>query len=173
MTLAENFESVATSHLGLFQRMAARAGAESVEDAVQDAFLIAHRNLATFRGESMLSTWIGTIVVNCARMQRRKLKNEHLRVDPEIEEHVLETAPETDPNPEQLLMRRENRAILRELMASLSPRLRQTLELQLADLNIEDTARHLTIPIGTVKARRSRALRCLQKYARKKKLAVN
>jgi DNA-directed RNA polymerase specialized sigma24 family protein len=39
---------------------------------VQDALLAAHKHLHQFRGQSQMSTWLTTIVSNCARMQLRK-----------------------------------------------------------------------------------------------------
>lgn len=40
-------------------------------DAVQDAFLSAFKSIATFKGNSQLSTWLDRIVVNCALMRLR------------------------------------------------------------------------------------------------------
>jgi RNA polymerase sigma-70 factor (ECF subfamily) len=42
------------------------------EDAVQEAYLRAYRALATFRGESKLSTWLARITANEALMRRRR-----------------------------------------------------------------------------------------------------
>jgi RNA polymerase sigma factor (sigma-70 family) len=42
------------------------------EDAVQDALLAAYKHLNQFRGDSQFSTWLTTIVINCARMHLRK-----------------------------------------------------------------------------------------------------
>src|ERR1700745_664323 len=46
--------------------------AADAEDAVQDAFFAAYQHLNQFRGESPLSTWLATIVCNCARMLMRR-----------------------------------------------------------------------------------------------------
>src|ERR687895_1633600 len=43
------------------------------EDAVQDAYLQAHRKLGSFRGESKLSTWLVRIAANEALMRRRRI----------------------------------------------------------------------------------------------------
>jgi RNA polymerase sigma-70 factor (ECF subfamily) len=42
------------------------------EDAVQEAYLLAYRSLATFRAEAKLSTWLVRIVANEAFMRLRK-----------------------------------------------------------------------------------------------------
>ena len=45
--------------------------AEGARDAVQDAFAIAVRRRADFRGEGSLEGWLWRIVVNAARAQQR------------------------------------------------------------------------------------------------------
>src|SRR6185369_13701080 len=42
------------------------------EDAVHDALVSAYKNLSQFRGTAKFSTWFMTIVMNAARMQRRR-----------------------------------------------------------------------------------------------------
>lgn len=49
---------------------------EDAEDALQNAFLSACRKLSTFKGQSTFSTWLTSIVINSARMARRK-NNSH------------------------------------------------------------------------------------------------
>ena len=41
------------------------------EDAVQDALLSAYRHLDQFKGTAQMSTWLTTIVTNCALSQLR------------------------------------------------------------------------------------------------------
>ena len=45
------------------------------EDTVQEAYLAAYRNIATFRGGSRLSTWLARIVINEAYTRLRKQKH--------------------------------------------------------------------------------------------------
>src|SRR5271167_3919305 len=45
------------------------------EDAAQEAFLKAFRNLARFRGEAKFSTWLVSITLNEARSRLRSRKN--------------------------------------------------------------------------------------------------
>ena len=44
----------------------------AAEDAVQDAWIAAHRALAKFEGRSKLRTWLTRIVINQAKMMLRK-----------------------------------------------------------------------------------------------------
>src|SRR5260221_10529813 len=67
-----------------FYRKAYRhlGNAADAEDAVQDALLAAYKHIDQFRGQSQMSTWLTSIVINCARMHLRKRPRQtHLSVD--------------------------------------------------------------------------------------------
>jgi len=142
------------------------------EDAVQDALLAAHKHLHQFRGDAQISTWLMTIVINCARLQlRKRSRHKQLSLDSGIDEeqdHPLsETLADDRPNPEDechssMLHRR-----LMKSAAELSPVLRRTLQLRFGDhLSILETARILGVPTGTVKAQTARARAKLLKAIR-------
>ena len=72
------------------------------EDAVQEALLAAHKHLHQFRGQSQMSTWLTTIVCNCARMQLRKRPRQiHTPLDEQIGEERTYSVSErlADPRP--------------------------------------------------------------------------
>ena len=143
------------------------------EDAVQDALLAAYKHLHQFRGQSQMSTWLHTIVANCARMQlRRRPRYGHVSFDSRIGEKqeysLSETIPDKRPNPEEQCHNSEVNARLRRLAAQLSPTLQRTFQLRLVDnVSIRETARTLGVPIGTVKAQLSRARTKLKKSIRR------
>jgi RNA polymerase sigma-70 factor, ECF subfamily len=143
------------------------------EDAVQDALLAAYKHLHQFRGQSQMSTWLHTIVTNCARMQlRRRPRYGHVSFDSRIGEKqeysLSETIPDDRPNPEEECHNSEVNARLRRLAAHLSPTLQRTFQLRLIDnVSICETARTLGVPIGTVKAQLSRARTKLKKSIRR------
>jgi len=142
------------------------------EDAVQDALLAAYKNLNQFRGDAQLSTWLTTIVINCARMHLRKRSRYiHVSLDSRIgeeEEHPLsDILVDHRPNPEDECHRSTLNARLMKSAAQLSPTLRKTFHLRfVADLSVGETARVLGVPIGTVKAQTARAKAKLQKLVR-------
>jgi RNA polymerase sigma factor (sigma-70 family) len=71
---ARELQKVLSLRLPSFYRRALRLlgnGADA-EDAVQEALLAAYKHLHHFRGQSQMSTWLTTIVSNCARMQLRR-----------------------------------------------------------------------------------------------------
>jgi RNA polymerase sigma-70 factor, ECF subfamily len=131
------------------------------EDAVQDALLAAHKHFDQFRGDAQISTWLTTIVINCAKMQlRRRSRLPHFSLDSRIgEEHSFhEILLDDRPNPEDECHSSKLSAQLIKLVARLSPSLRRTFHLRFVHhLSICETARLLGVPIGTVKAQTARA----------------
>jgi len=69
-----DFDAVYRAHAADVARWAARLGGPTVdvEDAVQEVFLIVHRQLAGYRGDAKLTTWLWRITANVARWRRRK-----------------------------------------------------------------------------------------------------
>src|SRR4051812_441909 len=84
---AYELQKVLSLKLPSFHRSALRlvGNTADAEDAVQDALLAAYKHLHQFRGQSLMSTWLMTIVSNCARMQLRKRPRQiHLPLDEQI-----------------------------------------------------------------------------------------
>ena len=133
------------------------------EDAVQDALLAAYKHLNQFRGDAQLSTWLITIVINCARMHLRKRSRYiHVSLDSRIEEEreysLSDILVDRRPNPEDECRWSTLNARLMKSAAQLSPILRKTFYLRFVDhLSISETARVLGVPTGTVKAQTARA----------------
>ena len=142
------------------------------EDAVQDALLAAYKHLNQFRGDAQLSTWLTTIVINCARMHlRKRSRHIHVSLDSRIGEEqeypLSDILVDHRPNPEDECHRSTLKARLMKSAAQLSPTLRRTFHLRFVDhLSIGETARVLGVPTGTVKAQTARAKAKLQKLMR-------
>lgn len=161
---AREMQEVLSQRLASFHRIAYRllGNAEDAEDAVQDALLAAHKNLKHFRGEAQMSTWLAAIVCNSARMQlRRRPRATHVSLDSRIgeeQESLSEILEDGRPNPEEECHESKLQARLVKSIARLSPALRKTFQLRYVDqLSICETAHILGLPIGTVKARTTRA----------------
>jgi len=146
--------------------------AADAEDAVQDGVLAAYTHLNQFRGQSQVSTWLTTIVLNCARLQLRR-RPRHLPVS--LDEStggprpvsVSERLADHRPNPEDECRESELSARLIRLHSQLSPTLRRTFQLRDVDgLSISETARILGVPTGTVKAQSARARKRLKELMR-------
>jgi RNA polymerase sigma-70 factor (ECF subfamily) len=153
-----------------FYRTAFRllGNAADAEDAVQEALLAAYTHLDQFKGQSQMSTWLTSIVLNCARMQlRRRLRHVYVSLDEpigDIPTLASERLADHRPSPEDEYRDSELSARCTGLHNQLSPVLRTTFQLRIVDgLSIRETARILGIPSGTVKARSARARQKLKK----------
>ena len=172
---AEQLKQLLAGGLPPLYRRAYRilGNAADAEDAVQEALLAAYAHLDQFRGQAQISTWLTTIVLNCARLQlRRRLRHVHVSLDESSEElkpvSVSERLADNRPNPEDQCRESELRARLTHLNRQLSPTLRRTFQLRDVDgLSIRETARILGVPTGTVKAQSARARQKLKELMRR------
>jgi len=168
-------EGVLSRRLPALHRSAFRVlgNAADAEDAVQDALLSAYKHLHQFRGEAHMSTWLTTIVMNCARMiLRRRPRRIHLSLNEQVGDEqkysFSEQLADSAPNPEDPFHNSETRFHLRHSTARLSPRLRKTFELrELNGLSIRETADILGVPEGTVKAQFARARKKVRLFMRR------
>ena len=175
MTTTQAWEQILSSGLPSFHRKAYRllGNAADADDAVQDALLAAYTHLDQFKGQSQMSTWLTSIVVNCARMQlRTRRRHVHLSLDEPIGElqpvSASERLADHLPSPEDKCREAELNARLTHLQRQLSPTLHRTFQLRDLDgLSIRATARILGVPSGTVKARSARARKKLKELMRR------
>jgi RNA polymerase sigma-70 factor (ECF subfamily) len=133
----------------LFTRAARTLGSRSeAEDAVQEAFLRAWRNLGSFRGTALFSTWLYRICVNAAHDLRER------RV-PEPAE-----AAETTPDSRDRFVDRELSGELQRALAELDDDQRRTVVLcDVLGCSYAEAAEALEVAEGTVKSRLFRARR--------------
>ncbi|HWY44285.1 MAG TPA: sigma-70 family RNA polymerase sigma factor [Candidatus Sulfotelmatobacter sp.] len=142
--------------------------AEDAEDALQDGLLSAFWSLGRFEGRSRFSTWLTRIVINAAFMRRRGLTTRS--VTDATESHGRDEIPITErlvsksANPEQHLVRLENREIINGHIDELSPVLRTVFTLRIVrECTTNEANKILGISVDSVKARLWRARRALAK----------
>jgi len=133
------------------------AGNEA-EDAVQDGFVKAFRNLGGFRADAAFRPWLFTIVANEARNRRRSFSRRS-----KLELQVREQAQTVEMAAEDVVARHDQRQQLLAVVARLPGRYREVVALRyFAGLSESETAEVLSCPLGTAKSRLSRALRLLR-----------
>lgn len=170
----QKLQDVLSLCLPSFYRCAFRVlgNTADAEDAVQEALLAAYQHIHQFRGEARISTWLTTIVRNCALLQLRKRPCQtHFPLDGQLEEEqarsVWERLADKRPSPEDEFRNSELTARLRKCTALLSPTLRRTFQLRVVDgFSILETARILGLPHGTVKAQLARARAKIARHMR-------
>jgi RNA polymerase sigma-70 factor (ECF subfamily) len=138
------------------------------EDAAQEAFLKAFRNLAKFRGESKFSTWLISITLNEARSRLRSkkvMKMESLDEPPENQGPVTPALlRDWREIPSEALERHEIRAMLQQAITDLPLIYREVFLLRdVEELSVNQSAETLGISIASVKVRLHRARIMLQK----------
>jgi RNA polymerase sigma-70 factor (ECF subfamily) len=114
------------------------------EDAAQEAFVRAFRNLHAFRGNGRFYTWLYQIVVRVCLDMRRLA-----RWDAEVSMEALTEMPT-----ETRLGATDSRLLVEALLDRISPPMRAALVLrELEGLEYEEIARVMQIPIGRVRWR--------------------
>jgi RNA polymerase sigma-70 factor (ECF subfamily) len=122
------------------------------------AFLQLHRYSPT----GTFSSWLFSIGVNTYIDYLRKRKLDTVSInsitrtsDGDFIEYQI---PSSQPNPEEMMIRMQRDAALKEIVDQLKEPYRQIIRLRYyEDLSYEDIAEQLKIPIGTVKVRLNRA----------------
>lgn len=124
-------------------------------DLVQEATLSAYDHFAALRGgPESFGPWIRRILVNRAR----DLLRARSRMVPF--EAVAEAEVDSEPGPEE----RFSQSLLWAEVMALDDHYRQVLTLRfLVDMKVEEIARVLDVPVGTVKSRVHRAVNALKK----------
>ena len=128
------------------------------EDAAQEAFLSAFRNVRTFRGASFRA-WLMRIAANaCTDELRRRSRRPALSLDapPPGNSDPIDVA-DTAAGPEALLLRHEQQEIVQSALVRLPPD--QRLAVIMCDLqgfSYDEIAETMRTSVGTVKSRIAR-----------------
>jgi RNA polymerase sigma-70 factor (ECF subfamily) len=137
-------------------------------DAVQDAFLNAHRAIDRFNGESRLSTWLHRITVNSALgIVRQRKRRREIQLGDELDdvsemrcfdELSLRAHQHGVEDAEDVVELRQQREIVGRCLSGLKENHRRVLTLRyLRDLDTAKTAQVLGVAPNTVKTRLLRA----------------
>jgi RNA polymerase sigma-70 factor, ECF subfamily len=139
------------------------------EDVVQETYLRAFSNLAKFRGESSLATWLTRIALNEAMGRKRKqritvtLESVETAQEDTSAQIIQFPAMSTETDPERSAAQREIRILLERAMDALPEAFRLVFVMRdVEEMSIEETATYLGIRPETVKTRLHRARRLLR-----------
>jgi len=128
-------------------------------DVVQEVFLKVFRNIASFRGQSSLKTWIYRITVNEAHNARRwffrhRRKEVELDSEPDEARNWKDVIPDGCASPFDAAFEREQHVMIEAALEKLSPIFREAVVLRdIAELSYEEIAEVLGVSLGTVKSR--------------------
>jgi RNA polymerase sigma-70 factor, ECF subfamily len=135
------------------------------EDAAQEAFLKAFRNLASFRGDAKFGTWLVSITLNEARSRIRR--RDAVKME-SLDEPEGQTSPallrDWKEIPSEALERKEVRSLLHHAITALPAIYREVFQLRdIEQLSVNEAAEALGITTSSVKVRLHRARMMLQK----------
>jgi RNA polymerase sigma-70 factor (ECF subfamily) len=155
-----SFRPVVVRYQSLVAGVAWRFGTrrDEIEDVVSEVFLKVYKNLPLYRPEHPFSTWLYRLAANHVVDRSRRARKERGRV--EIPDELADDAPRASERIEE----GERDALLREALRDIDPRYRQVIFLVYVENHkVEEAARLLGLPEGTVKTRLMRGRDALRK----------
>lgn len=150
---------------------------DDADDAAQEVFIKALRNITKFREESSLKTWLYRITFNvCSNMLRKKklfgFFKSDLPSENEFEDEFV-NIPDTGVNPEQKYIDSEFEDKFMHLLMKLPEKQRETFALRYFDeLPYEEISKMLGTSIGGLKANYYQATKKLAEFIIKGEFVV-
>jgi len=131
---------------------------EDALDLSQESYLKAWHALPLYKGESSFRTWMGRIATNtCLDFLRKKNRKRKLSVV-SLDADLSLTVGSDEFDPHQVLVRSMEQEALQEAILQLPENDRAILTLRGSEeLNYQEIAEIMELPVGTVKSRISRA----------------
>jgi RNA polymerase sigma-70 factor, ECF subfamily len=154
------FRELVEIHSGGVFRLAYRitGNEQDAEDAVQESFLRAYRQIGKFEGSSDFGTWLYRIATNCA------LDTIRVRGRQPVAENPLREEPSGGPTPEREVLSGEIRERMELALSELSPVERAAFVLRhFEGMRIEDIGQALGCQPGAARHSVFRAVRKLRK----------
>jgi len=131
------------------------------EDLTIEAFGKAFRNINSYTPNFAFSTWLFKIATNnCIDFLRKKQMNPQVidqAQNDDAESYEANIQSDT-PDPEEIMINKQNIAGLHKVVGHLKPRYKKLIELRyFKEYSYEEISDELGIPVGTVKAQLFRA----------------
>ncbi len=130
------------------------------EDAVQECYLRALRHFDSYRGPAM-KPWLLAILRNVCNAEFVRRGKQEIAADYSEDEPAAEQVPmwqEPQASPETGLLREQDSATIRRLVAELPQPFREAIVLrEVNDLSYQEIAEVSGVPVGTVMSRLARA----------------
>lgn len=161
---AQEFSRVAAEHRPHIYRflLSSTRDPDLAETLTQETLLKAHRNWASFRGESSAMTWLMRIAIN---LQKDHWRNRRLQFWRQTQTNSVDVdeasswLPSTEASQEQQLLARERVAHVWRAVKDLSERQRTVFMLRyVEEMELSEIAQATGLSEGTVKAHLSRAV---------------
>lgn len=132
------------------------------EDVAQEAFIKAFRHIDSLRCCEALSAWLRQVACREAytALRRRATGSRYVTI-----EHELDVTPDPAPGPETTAESWELSAAVQRGLGRLDPEMRRVLQMYYFEHKpVEEIARLLSCPDGTIKSRLFRARQALRRH---------
>jgi RNA polymerase sigma-70 factor (ECF subfamily) len=131
---------------------------EEIEDVVSEVFIKTYRNLHQYRPDHPFSTWLYRLAANHVLDRGRRARREGQRVE------MPAQLDDPAPGPAERAEGHERAGLVRAALGELRPKYREVLFLVYVEgFRVEETARTLGLPQGTIKSRLMRGREALRK----------
>ncbi len=137
---------------------------DDARDAAQEAFIAAYRNLAGFRGDAKVSSWLHRIAVNqCLTTKRRQRSRAEDLIDDENGEEDRVFVASALSSPAKRIEKTERMKLVRQAVTALPSDLRQVIVMkEFEEMTFQEISETLELPLSTVKSRLYTALKQLR-----------
>ena len=165
----DSFDELVRRHQKMAYNVAFRmlGDTQAAEDATQEAFFSAWRNIGRFRGGSF-KAWVLQITANACRDQLRRLKR---RPVVPLESLPYDPPSDSSESPEDFAIRRDTGEHVQRGLTTLSHEQRIAIILcDIQGLSYEEVAEAMGCSLGTVKSRLNRGRTHLRDYLVKMEL---
>ena len=126
-------------------------------DATQDALIAIVRGLAAFDGRSRFSTWAYRIATNTSLDELRRRKRRPVLIEDDDSDDPRSVGHNTSERPDQVAEQVAAKLDIDQALSALSPEFRAAVVLRdLCQLDYNEIAEVLGVPVGTVRSRISR-----------------
>jgi len=157
---AEAFTELVERYQKLVASVAWRygVGRQEIEDVVSEVFFKAYSNLSMYKPEHPFATWLYRLAANHVVDHGRRRRRDALQ--DELPEQLMDPKPGADLRSEE----RERATAVHTALQRVKPRYREVLFLvYIEGFKVDDAARELGLPTGTVKSRLMRGREALGK----------
>jgi RNA polymerase sigma-70 factor (ECF subfamily) len=135
---------------------------DAAETLTQDCLLKAHRNWASFRGESSVLTWLLRIAINLQKDEWRSRRMQFwkwTRTNSVDADEASGWLPSAESSPEQQVVAKDQVRLVWKAVKGLSERQRTVFMLRhVEEMELQEIAQAIGLSEGTVKAHLARAM---------------
>ena len=146
-----SFDEVYDAHVDFLWRSARALGVPpaSIDDVLQDVFVVVHRRLPEFEGRAAIRTWLARILVRVIQEHRRRFrrKQDHAALPDDV-------VDATSAGPHEEVARAQAVRLLGEILSALSDEQRTVFVLaEIEQMPVPEIATALEINVNTVYSR--------------------